>query len=165
VQHALRAFTPDDEKALRAAARTFPNTEFYDVAETLTTLGIGEALVTVLRANGAPSPPFATRMIPPASRMGPLEPNELAARLSTPQVKRYAEAVDRDSAEEKLARGREQRAAQQAAEPEEPRRGGAPPPGTLGQILNSPLARTVAGAVTRGLMGAILGPARRRRRY
>ena len=50
VQHALRAFTPDDEKALRAAARTFPAAEFYDVAETLTTLGIGEALVTRARA-------------------------------------------------------------------------------------------------------------------
>ena len=56
VQHALRAFTPDDEKALRAAARTFPKTPFYDVQETLTTLGIGEALVTVLGENGAPTP-------------------------------------------------------------------------------------------------------------
>ena len=55
MQHALRAFTPDDEKALRAAARTFPKTPFYDVQETLTTLGIGEALVTVLGENGAPS--------------------------------------------------------------------------------------------------------------
>ena len=104
VQHALRAFTPDDEKALRAAARTFPRSEFYDVAETLTTLGIGEALVTVLRSNGAPTPPFATKLIPPASRMGPLDAPELATRLSSPQVRRYAEALDRDSAEEKLAR-------------------------------------------------------------
>ncbi len=72
VQHALRAFTPDDEKALKAAARTFPKTSFYDVEETLTTLGIGEALITVLGANGAPTPPFATRLIPPASRMEPL---------------------------------------------------------------------------------------------
>jgi DNA helicase HerA-like ATPase len=162
VQHALRAFTPDDEKALRAAARTFPRTEFYDVAETLTTLGIGEALVSVLRSNGAPSPPFATKLIPPASRMGPLAANELAARLSTPQVKRYAAAVDRDSAEEKLAREKTP-----ASEPAAPARGGraGEDRSTFSQILNSPLARTVAGAVTRGLMGAILGPPRRRRRY
>src|SRR5262245_6227564 len=140
VQHALRAFTPDDEKALRAAARTFPRTEFYDVAETLTTLGIGEALITVLRSNGAPTPPFATKLIPPASRMGPLEPNELSARLATPQVRRYAQAVDRDSAEEKLAR--------QAApvlsqpEPQAGTRGGraVPVDSTFSQILNSPLA-------------------------
>ena len=131
------------------------------MAETLTTLGIGEALVTVLGSSGAPTPPFATRLIPPASRMGPLGPAELAARLSTPQVRRYAEAVDRESAEEKLARRR------QEAEPEAPARGGraARDDSSFSQILNSPLARTVAGAVTRGLMGAILGPARRRRRY
>ena len=163
VQHALRAFTPDDEKALRAAARTFPRTEFYDVAETLTTLGIGEALVTVLRSNGAPTPPFATRLIPPASRMGPLEAQDLAARLATPQVRRYAEAVDRDSAREKL----ERREPQAAPEPRPPDRGarGTQDSSTFAQILRSPLARTVAGAVTRGLMGAILGPTRRGRRY
>jgi hypothetical protein len=163
VQHALRAFTPDDEKALRAAARTFPRTDFYDVAETLTALGIGEALITVLGKSGAPTPPFATRLIPPASRMGPLDPAELAARLATPQVRRYAEAVDRDSAEEKLARRRQEA----EPEPEAPARGGraTPDDSSFSRILNSPLARTVAGAVTRGLMGAILGPARRRRRY
>ena len=147
---------------MRAAARTFPRSEFYDVAETLTTLGIGEALVTVLRSNGAPTPPFATKLIPPASRMGPLDAQELAARLATPQVRRYAEAVDRDSAEEKLAR----REPQTAPEPQAPARGSraAQDSSTFAQILNSPLARTVAGAVTRGLLGAILGPTRRRRR-
>ena len=72
VQHALRAFTPDDDKALKAAARTFPKTPFYDVEETLTTLGIGEAFVTVLSPQGVPTPPFATRLIPPASNMSPL---------------------------------------------------------------------------------------------
>ena len=55
VQHALRAFTPDDEKALRAAARTYPKTSFYDVEETLTTLGTGEALVTVFSPKGVPT--------------------------------------------------------------------------------------------------------------
>src|SRR6185369_4676187 len=104
VQHALRAFTPDDEKALKAAARTFPKTPFYDVEETLTSLGIGEALVTVLNANGSPTMPFATRMIPPASRMGPLTDAELAHRIgSSAQVKKYVQAIDRESAEEKLA--------------------------------------------------------------
>src|SRR6185295_16625792 len=86
VQHALRAFTPDDEKALKAAARTFPKTDYYDVEETLTTLGIGEALVTVLSPSGVPTPPFATRLIPPASRMGPLMPEEIAPLLKTELV-------------------------------------------------------------------------------
>src|SRR5262245_34766414 len=102
VQHALRAFTPDDEKALRAAARTFPKTSFYDVQETLTTLGIGEALVTVLGESGVPTPPFVARVAPPASRMGPLTPAEIAPLLQTEQVRRYAAAVDRESAYEIL---------------------------------------------------------------
>jgi DNA helicase HerA-like ATPase len=103
VQHALRAFTPDDEKALRSAARTFPKTSFYDVEETLTTLGIGEALVTTLSAAGVPTQPFATRMVPPATRMGPLTPEELQQRLAaSEQVRKYAQAIDRESAREML---------------------------------------------------------------
>ncbi len=163
VQHALRAFTPDDAQALRAAARTFPRTEFYDIEQTLTSLGIGEALVTVLSPNGVPTPPFATRLVPPASRMAPLTDAELQQRLSaSAQVRKYAQAVDRDSAEEKLARGGTG-----------PAGAGTTPAGsggaasTVEQILKSPVARsvaiTVAGAITRGLMGALLGS--RRRRY
>src|SRR6185503_11265210 len=69
VQHALRAFTPDDDKALRATANTFPKTEFYDIPKTITSLGIGEALVTVLTPRGSPSPPAATLVEPPSSKM------------------------------------------------------------------------------------------------
>jgi DNA helicase HerA-like ATPase len=103
VQHALRAFTPDDERALRSAARTFPKTSFYDVEETLTTLGIGEALVTTLSVAGVPSQPFATRLVPPASRMGPLAPEELKQCLAaSAQVRKYAQVIDRESAREML---------------------------------------------------------------
>jgi DNA helicase HerA-like ATPase len=177
VQHALRAFTPDDDKALKAAARTFPKTPHYDIEETLTTLGIGEALVTVLRPNGAPTPPFATRLIPPASRMGPLTDDELRQRLAaSAQVKRYAEDVDRESAREILA-GRAAAAAPSLdvrvpdapvpRAPSTPRapapRAGRQPPSALESILRSPVTRTVAGTITRTLMGALLGS--RRRRY
>ena len=170
VQHALRAFTPDDEKALKAAARTFPKTEFYDVEGVLTTLGIGEALVTVLSQGGAPTPPFATRMIPPASRMGPLTDAESRQRLaSSAQVKKYATATDRESARELLAARMAPAGAEEGADPSEPGRAAAPrgakaPRGTLEEVLKSPLTRTIAGAVTRGLMGALLGSPRRRRR-
>jgi DNA helicase HerA-like ATPase len=132
VQHALRAFTEDDEKALRAAARTFPKTSFYDLEETLTTLGIGEALVTTLAPNGVPTQPFATRLIPPASRMGPLTDGEMQQRLAvSQQVKEYAQDIDRVSAREML----EQRFAAAAAPPQsgygQPPQGypQAPPPG------------------------------------
>ncbi len=181
VQHALRAFTPDDEKALRAAARTFPKTTFYDVEETLTTLGIGEALVTVLSPTGAPTPPFVSRMVPPASRMGPLTDAELQQRLaSSAQVKEYATAVDRESAREMLteraaakaaATAEAERAEMEDAEaavparvPASRTRAAKEPPSTFEQILKSPVTRTVAGAITRGLMGALLGGTTRRRR-
>ncbi|MGI9076503.1 MAG: helicase HerA-like domain-containing protein [Gemmatimonadaceae bacterium] len=174
VQHALRAFTPDDDKALKAAARTFPKSSFYDIEETMTTLGIGEALITVLSPNGVPTTPFATRLIPPASRMGPLTTAELAQRLSSSaQVREYAQAVDRDSAREALAervaapetgRGASDEAKARAGTGSGPGRPAKEPPTTFEKILKSPVSRTVAGAVTRGLMGALFGAPRRRRR-
>jgi DNA helicase HerA-like ATPase len=170
VQHALRAFTPDDEKALRAAARTFPKTEHYDVQATLTSLGIGEALVTVLSPRGVPTEPFATMLIPPSSLMAPMPDDERTRRLAaSQQVREYAQAVDRESARELLAkRMASVDAAQADAEIEKPaaRTRGRAEKSALEKIANSPLTRTVAGVVTRGLMGALLGtPPRRRRRY
>ena len=171
VQHALRAFTPEDDKALRAAARTFPKTSFYDVEETLTTLGIGEAFITVLSPKGVPTQPFGVRLIPPASKMAPIDNLEGEIAKSA-QVKRYAQAVDRESAREMLAA----RVVPQAAQPgvdgareatvpgssPPSRRATKEPPGTFDKILKSPVTRTVAGAITRGLMGALLGTPRRR---
>ncbi|HEU4558778.1 MAG TPA: helicase HerA-like domain-containing protein [Longimicrobium sp.] len=125
VQHALRAFTEDDDKALRAAARTFPKTKLYDLEETLTTLGIGEALVSTLAANGVPTQPFVTRMIPPASRMGPLADDELQRHLAaSEQVREYAQDIDRHSAREML----EQRFAGDAAGAAAPEHAPPPPP-------------------------------------
>jgi DNA helicase HerA-like ATPase len=173
VQHALRAFTADDDKALRAAARTFPKTPFYDIPSTLTSLGTGEALVTVIAPSGAPTPPFATRVRPPTSRMGPVTEAERARLLDTSQVRKYATAIDRDSAREMLARRVEARAPAPAEERESPRRDDRPrePPAprrraetdTVGRVLNSPMARTVATQITRGIMGAIFGAPPRRR--
>src|SRR5262249_38020020 len=172
VQHALRAFTADDEKALKAAARTFPKTPFYDVEATLTSLGIGEALVTVLAPNGSPTPPFATRLVPPASRMGPLTDAELAQRNgSSAQVKKYAQAIDRESAEEKPE------AADAPAPAATARATAAPAPSAVSgaasaieSALSSPIAKSVArtvavavaGTLACGVMGALLGSPRRR---
>src|SRR5919107_4035757 len=101
VQHALRAFTPDDADALRKTARTFPVTSRYDVERTITSLGIGEALVTVLSPKGVPTPLAATRLIPPDSRMAPLTDPELAQLTAASQLNaRYGAAVDRESAHE-----------------------------------------------------------------
>ena len=101
IQHALRAFTPDDADALRKTARTFPMTEHYDVERTITSLGIGEALVTVLSPKGVPTPLAATRLVPPDSRMAPLTEQELAGLMAaSPLYGRYGAAVDRESAHE-----------------------------------------------------------------
>jgi uncharacterized protein len=159
VEHALRAFTPDDDRALKAAADTFPKTPFYDIQQTLTSLGIGEALVTVLSPNGVPTPPFATRIIPPATRMGPLTDAEFAQYVSSSaQVKEYARAIDRDSAREMLASRMTHAPLQEEAVSRATSggRGGRAPPSTMEQILRSPATKAVATAVVRGLFGALV---------
>jgi uncharacterized protein len=116
IQHALRAFTPDDAEALRKTARTFPMTEFYDVERTLTSLGIGEALVTVLSPKGVPTPLAATRLLAPDSLMAPIDEVQFHGRIAlSPLTAKYAAVVDRESAHERIsarvAAGREAAAA------------------------------------------------------
>jgi len=121
VQHALRAFTPDDAKALRDAIRTYPKTA-YDMEKLLTSLGIGEAVITVLSERGAPTPVAWTRMRAPESLMAP-SPDALLdqAVAASPLAAKYATAVERESALEMLgkqaqARTAEEKAAQVEAE-------------------------------------------------
>ncbi|MGH8892552.1 MAG: helicase HerA-like domain-containing protein [Actinomycetes bacterium] len=102
VQHALRAFTPQDAKALKATASTFPNSS-YDLEEVLTQVGIGEAVVTVLSDRGVPTPVAWTRLRSPQSRMAPADPVVLAENVAASSLHgKYAEQVDRDSAYERL---------------------------------------------------------------
>ena len=170
VQHALRAYTPDDEKQLRTTARTIPKTEFYEIESTLTSLATGEALVSTLTAKGTPTPPFVCHMVPPSSRMGPLTAEEVAPRLQTPQAKRYATAVDRESAREKLEQQHAAAAASAAnVSADAPAAGTAKSAredeGVLGAFLRSPVARTIAvtiaGTITRSLLGTLMGRKRR----
>jgi DNA helicase HerA-like ATPase len=102
VQHQLRAFTPDDAKALRATVQTYPRSG-YDLEEVLTTLGIGEAVVTVMNENGAPTPVAWTRLRAPQALMGatPAEAMQ-AAVLASPLQAKYGTALDRESAAEIL---------------------------------------------------------------
>ncbi len=103
VQHALRAFTPIDADNLRKAARTFPTTEFYDIEKTLTSLGIGEALVTVLSARGVPTPLAATRLLPPDSLMAPVDAATFQNLVAASQLQaKYGRTIDRESAHERI---------------------------------------------------------------
>ncbi|OMB78143.1 helicase HerA-like domain-containing protein [Mycolicibacterium conceptionense] len=104
VQHALRAFTPDDQKALSKTVRTYPKTDVYDLEQALTSLGIGEAVVTVLSEKGAPTPVAWTRMRAPRSLMDTIGNDAItAAAKASPLQATYGQTVDRDSAYERLA--------------------------------------------------------------
>jgi len=104
VQHALRAFTPDDATALKRTVKTYPKSADYDIAETLTSLGTGEAIVTVLSERGAPTPVAWTMLRAPRSLMGVIEPAaQQQAVEASPLHARYGTAVDRESAYERLA--------------------------------------------------------------
>jgi DNA helicase HerA-like ATPase len=103
VQHALRAFTAKDRKAIKLTAQNYPVTDFYDTTEVLTSLGIGEALVSALNEKGKPTPLAATMMRAPMSRMDILTPSELSSLLAESELaKKYNEDVDRESAYEML---------------------------------------------------------------
>jgi hypothetical protein len=159
IQHALRAHTPDDDKALKATVRTFPKTDFYDLEETLTSLGIGEAVVTVLNQRGVPTPVVAARLIPPASRMAPLSPEELQADVRESELlAEYGEPVDRDSAREMLA-ARMERTSPQGEKTEAAPRPASRPRKTLAQVaagaLSTSIARTVGREVVRGIFGLL----------
>jgi DNA helicase HerA-like ATPase len=165
VQHAVRAFTPKDARALDRAVETFPTTEHYDLAETLRSLGVGEAAVTVLDPRGVPTPVAATRIYPPASRMSPLTPEERAEILAASPIRgAYAERIDRESAAELLearAAGDEarEREVRERARPA-PRRRSAPPPdeslaGQVQDVLDSRVGRQVTREVVRGIFGML----------
>jgi len=103
VQHALRAFTANDRKAIHLVAQNYPETPFYNTEQLLTELGIGEALVTVLDERGAPTPLAATILCAPRSRMGPLTPDELKAAVDRSEIAaKYNTTIDPQSAYEIL---------------------------------------------------------------
>lgn len=103
VQHQLRAHTPNDAKALRATVQTYPKSA-YDLEQTLQSLGIGEAVVTVLNPDGAPTPVAWTRMRAPQASMDPMNPEWMAAGIArSGMMARYGTEIDRESAYEILA--------------------------------------------------------------
>ncbi len=168
VQHALRAFTPDDAKALKAAASTYPTSEFYDIPDLLTQMGIGEAAVTILSSRGVPTPVVHTRMRPPSSRMAPAD-DVAAAAKSSPLWAKYGDRVDAESAREMLA-ARLQPPAAPAAVPRTAPATPAPKPtaenkqagkavaggaAVLGQFLNSRQGKAIQRDVVRGLFGML----------
>ncbi len=150
VQHALRAFTPRDQKAVRAAAETLPPAKGLDPARAIGELEVGEALVTTLSGRGVPTPVARVRVRPPATRLAPIAPAERAKEIArSPLAGRYDQAVDRESAHEMLT-GRRAPAAPTVAE-------SAGPWGTTGP-KGAPASRPAPGGVLDGLLGGARAP-------
>ncbi|MGA9870494.1 MAG: helicase HerA-like domain-containing protein [Rhodococcus sp. (in: high G+C Gram-positive bacteria)] len=175
VQHALRAFTPDDQRALNKTVRTYPKTDVYDLEGALTSLGTGEAIVTVLSEKGAPTPVAWTRIRPPQSLMDTIGSDAIAAAAaSSPLSSRYRETIDRESAYERLT-------ARIAADPPEADSIEFPPlpadlpdlppadgPSAIERIMANPAVgsflKSAASAAGREISRSIFGTGRRRRR-
>ncbi len=164
VQHALRAFTPEDQAALTKTVKTYPKTKHYELDSALTSLGIGEAIVTVLSERGAPTPVAWTRLRAPRSKMGSIGAEAISAATTSSDLHaKYAETIDRESAYEKLAA---KVAAPPAGEAPPPPEAPAPKPekqepGMVEQAMKNPAVksflRSAASAlgreITRGLFG------------
>jgi len=167
VQHALRAFTPKDQRAIRAAAETFRANPGLDVATAITELKVGEALVSLLQPDGSPSPVERTLIKAPASRVGPLSSPERQAVLDADALAaKYAERVDHHTAEEmlaeKAARATEAAAAKVEAAPRtEPKE----QPSSMDKMMQS-AGRAAASSIGRQVANeigrAVLGGGRRR---
>lgn len=160
IQHALRAFTASDRRKIKEAADNYPLTDFFDTEETLTSMGIGEALVTALDEKGRPTPLAVTYMCPPRSRMDVLTEGEIDNIVNNSKlVKKYNKDVDRESAYEILSVKME-KAAEEAENAPKPKRGRPKKEkSTMETILGSSAARqvgrTAANLLTRTLLGAL----------
>ena len=124
VQHALRAFTAKDRKAIKLTAENYPLSDYYKTSEVLTSLGIGEALITALNEKGIPTPLAATMLRAPMSRMDVLEDKELTELIDTSKLaEKYNENIDRESAyellTEKIETAEKEEAIQKAKEEKE----------------------------------------------
>ena len=160
VQHALRAFTPDDAKALKATVSTFPKSDFYDLEELLTSMGIGEAAVTILSESGVPTPVVHSKLPGPRSRMAPADDVDAAAKAS-PLWSKYGTRMDNQSAREILA-SRIEEPAPPPASKSAPKR--APKPehkerasgmSDVGDFLNSRQGKAIQREVVRGIFGML----------
>ncbi len=169
VQHALRAFTPKDQKAVKTAAETFRTNPALDTAKVITELAVGEALVSVLDAKGAPTIVERAFVCPPRSRLTPLSGDERSEIIKASALfSHYAKVIDRESAYETL----KARAAEvQAQAPQAPARGRTAEPQSEATKLFGAMAKSAAHAIgsqigrqiIRGVLGSILGGTGRRR--
>ena len=159
IQHALRAYTPREQKAVRAAATTFRENPAFDAADAIKELGVGEALVSTLGGKGIPGMVERTLIRPPASRIGPATPAERQAVMDeSPFRGRYDQAVDRHSAYEMLKERADKVASSQAGKKAAPG-SGSNRQGVVEAMVKSmvrSLGTSLGRAISRGVLGSIL---------
>jgi hypothetical protein len=174
IQHALRAFTPKEQKVIKTAAEMFRPNPAFATLEVITDLGVGEALVSTLEGKGAPSIVDRTLIRPPSSRLGPITEQERAAIVSRADIgRRYEKTIDRESAFEILTERAERRLKQEARDREDhdreparkPQKSGARRSNrqTTGEVATKSIVRTFATLVTREIVRGMLGGMKRRR--
>ena len=166
VQHALRAFTPKDQKFIKAAAQTFRSNSAFDVESTLTELGVGEALISLLDAKGTPEPVNRALIAPPRSRLGVLtDPERSAVINSSVLYGHYEQVIDRDSAYEKLKAKKDLNNAgrqgdinhDQASTPKGPARTRQSPIEAMVVSAARSIGSQLGRQILRGVLGSILG--------
>jgi DNA helicase HerA-like ATPase len=176
IQHALRAFTPKEQKVIKTAAEMFRPNPAFSTLDVITQLGVGEALVSTLETKGAPSIVDRTLIRPPASRIGPVTPEERAEIMRYSDLgDKYDEPEDRESAYEVLAKRAARDARNDANEPRRVEKPTKPPTSprtssprrsnrqSAGEAAVKTAVRTFSGMITRELVRGMLGGLKRRR--
>jgi len=176
VHHVIRAFTPNDVKALKETIKTFPRSEYYDMEQQFTQLGTGQAFITVLNEKGIPTETVVTHLAPPSSFMGPLSQQEYQTQLDGSSFnKKYKDAIDPRSAfemlEEKMqaVRKAEEKVVKQKEEAKSESKPARKEKSTFDEVLASPVTKQIGRELVRGVFGMLFGSAPRRstsrRRY
>ena len=158
IQHALRAFTANDRQAIKQTAENYPLSDYYNTAEVLTSLGIGEAFVTALNEKGVPTPLAATMMRAPMSRMDVLTESEIEQiNTKSKLVRKYSEEIDRESAYEMLTKkietANQQAEETQESQQEEKRKSSEP---STAEVIGKSVTKVVTSATfIRGVFGIL----------
>jgi DNA helicase HerA-like ATPase len=168
VQHALRAFTPKDQRAVKVAAETFRTNPSLDVSKVITELAVGEALVSMLDTKGSPTVVERATVLPPRSRLTPLSQDERAATIKASVLfGHYEKEVDRESAYEKLKQRTTEEQRKETAAPVRPGRSVEPKSetikifGAMAQSAAHAMGSQIGRQIIRGVLGSILGGKKR----
>ena len=166
VQHVLRAFTPNDAKALKDTVKTYPKSQFYAIEEILTQMGIGQALITVLNEKGIPTAVAHTHLTPPQAIMGPLHENEYVDMLNQSEMfQKYAQSIDPESAYEILnakIQKQEIEVQQQTISRTTTTSNRKQEKTVLEEVMSSSVTKSIGREIVRGIFGMIFGSKRRR---